>query len=146
MNEPHAMVAFDNQPNITDVMRKASSQSSTQPKARKRASQRSSQQSYEFVGQVAAFSCASPAGEMLNRSFGKKWIKEAICYSLEKSQGHIIGSVTWLSKGKSDTRRYDVAWECSALGESAIVVTFISDTCVAGCQLMSGQMSYSSAW
>jgi len=31
---------------------------------------------------------------------------------------------------------YDIAWECSALGETEIDAAFVSDACIAGCQLM----------
>jgi len=47
----------------------------------------------EFVGQVAPFFSASPGGEVIRKSFGKKWTDDALCLTLDSTQGHIVGKV-----------------------------------------------------
>ncbi len=84
-----------------------------------------------FVGKSVAFGVSSDAGKELIIEFGKKWKADAICYHLDSSNGHIVGTIVRKSRGlgkkKNDEITYDVVWEFSSLGESNVPFSFLLD-------------------
>jgi hypothetical protein len=86
-----------------------------------------------FWGQIAAFFSCSPAGEVIKNSFGNKWTNDALCFMLDATHGHIVGKVMRQSRWQSGINTYDIAWECTALGETQVDSSFIRDACIAGC-------------
>jgi len=84
-----------------------------------------------FVGKSVAFGVSSDAGKELITEFGKKWIADAICYHLDSSNGHIVGTIVRKSRGlgkkKNDEITYDVVWEFSSLGESNVPFSLLLD-------------------
>ncbi len=76
-----------------------------------------------FIGKCVAFGCNTTVGVELLSDFGKNWTSDAICYHLDQTAGHIVGSVMHKSRGigsrtKDGGMKYDVAWEFSGLGET----------------------------
>jgi Transposase IS4 len=91
-----------------------------------------------FVGQVIGFYCNSPVGQMIIQSFGRIWTDEARNSLLDKDHGHIVGTVMRLTRGKSkgtQLKSYDVAWEHTALGETAVDSTYLLDACQIGSRI-----------
>jgi hypothetical protein len=59
--------------------------------------------------------------------FGKQWTSEAICYHLDQTAGHIVGSIIHKSRGigsrsKDGSNKYDVVWEFTGLGKTSVDV------------------------
>ncbi len=66
-----------------------------------------------FVGKAVAFGCNSDFGKELRKEFGKKWVKEAVCYHLDEKVRHLVGTVMQRSRGLGKYHQkqinYDVA-------------------------------------
>ncbi len=78
-----------------------------------------------FIGKCVAFGCNTTVGVELSSDFGKNWTSDAICYHLDQTAGHIVGSVMHKSRGigsrtKDGGMKYDVAREFSSLGETSV--------------------------
>lgn len=61
---------------------------------------------------------------------GKQCSSDAVCYHLEPTIGHIVGTIMRRSKGihsrsKEGLEKYDVVWEFTGLGETAVVFTYL---------------------
>jgi hypothetical protein len=73
---------------------------------------------------------------VIKNSFGNKWTNDALCFMLDATHGHIVGKVMRQSRRQSGINTYDIAWECTALGETQVNYSFIRDACIAGCGLV----------
>lgn len=78
------------------------------------------------------------------QEFGKQFPNEAICYHLDPKNGHIVGTVMRRSRGigsksKEGLEKYDVAWEFSALGETAVLFTHVLDAHITAQKLFSAR-------
>ena len=78
------------------------------------------------------------------QEFGKQFPNEAICYHLDPKNGHIVGTVMRRSRGigsksKEGLEKYDVAWEFSALGETAVLFTHLLDAHITAQKLFSAR-------
>jgi hypothetical protein len=84
---------------------------------------------YEFISKLVAFYLDSTIGVELKSSFGRKWTNDAICHLANKMHSHVVSIVMrkviqWKSKAGQDLDQYEVVWEYTSLGESAL---FASD-------------------
>ena len=85
----------------------------------------------------------SPIGQMLKLSFGKKWTDQAVCYILNKEHRHLLGTVMRKvpqpkkKKGSQPEQQYEIAWEFTALGESAVGSSHLIGGGIVGCQVES---------
>lgn len=73
-----------------------------------------------IIGKLVAYPYNSSSGLQKKSAFGKLWDTAAICYQLDSSEGHIVGTVLWKlkvsSKKQKGNNQYEVVWEFSALG------------------------------
>jgi hypothetical protein len=71
--------------------------------------------------------------------FGKNWSYNARCFSLEPTEGHIVGTVIQRTKvtGRKSAPNisYDIAWEYTGLGESSVPHGFLLEGCQVGSRL-----------
>ena len=82
-----------------------------------------------IVGTLLTYHCNSLNGQQIKLAFGKSWDPAAICYQLDATEGHIVGSVMCKVKGNTkkqkEMNKYDVAWEFTALGVSSLDLPII---------------------
>jgi hypothetical protein len=61
---------------------------------------------------------------------GKQWTSDAVCYHLEPTIGHIVGTIMRRCKGihsrsKEGLEKYGVVWEFTGLGETTVLITYL---------------------
>jgi len=101
----------------------------------------------EFIGKLVAFYLDSTVGKDIVTFFGSKWSMDAICYDANKLNSHVVDMV--MQKVKAAKVRnctkgvmgesYNIAWEYSSLGVTALNAHHLSAASVVGCHIKSLQ-------
>jgi hypothetical protein len=67
----------------------------------------------------------------LIKQFGEKFDERGVCYDLDNTSGHIVGTVVRINRvpkaKKQVTTNYNVVWEYTAFGESDLALTVLLD-------------------
>jgi hypothetical protein len=79
-----------------------------------------------FIGKPVAIDLSHPYGKQLMVEFGFKLTFEAVCFELNNEAGHLPGTVMRQIK-HNKTNRYQVVWQFTALGETALPLSAVLD-------------------
>ncbi len=77
-----------------------------------------------FIGKTIAIDLSSDYGKHLMVEFGFKLTFESVCFDLNNEAGHLLGTVMRQIK-HNKTMRYQVIWQYTALGESALPLSAV---------------------
>jgi hypothetical protein len=77
-----------------------------------------------FIGKAVAIDLSSHYGKQLMVEFGFKLTYESICFEL--NAGHLLGTVMRQIK-HNKTTRYQVVWQLTVLGETALLLSAVLD-------------------
>jgi hypothetical protein len=84
-----------------------------------------------LIGKPVAFGQNTTIGSFLISQLGEKFDESGVCYDLDSTSGHIVGTVLRINKtpkGKKQvTPNYNVVWEFTAFGESDLALTVLLD-------------------
>jgi hypothetical protein len=84
-----------------------------------------------FIGKPVAFGRNTTIGNHLIKQFGEKFDERGICFDLDSTSGHIVGTVMRINKQpkskKQVTTNYNVVWEFTAFGETDLALTVLLD-------------------
>jgi hypothetical protein len=84
-----------------------------------------------FVGKTVAFGRNSTVGSSLVHQLGNKFDESGICYDIDNSDGHIVGTFLRKNKlpksSKQIAANYNVIWEFTTFGESDLAGIVLLD-------------------